>query len=541
MTVGYAAFQTNLDIKGTSKVSSNWNVLITNVTESNKEGQAETVGSPTWTDLTAYMEANLYQKGDYVEYEVTVENRGTLDAKLESITDNIKTTNEAIKISFTGYTKGEKLYKNTSKKIIVKIEYNPEFNGTIEEGSSEISIDLNYTQNNDYQNGEDGEITSPERYLVTYDCTSNGGNNCSSYNEYLKEGDTVNLNNTSSKEGYEFVGWNTNRDSEEGLTQLEMPSEDITLYAIYKDITPPTCNLTITKTTIDSVTVKADCQDESGIKEYRYSINEGDYNVSTSSEYTFDSFDISTIKIEVADNVGNKKIFQINDTKLQEGYHLIYSSLIDKYNDLNERNNKYEEEFLNKTYPVGSIYITESNTNPSETIGGTWEEYGKGKTLVGVDLNDTNFNTVNKLGGSKTNTLAVTNLPLHTHSIPILSGTAAQAGAHTHNDTAKSSNITGSFGALTPGEHTRWASGAFSATTLSQSSSQAVLTGTYSTGAIYGYKFSATPTITMTNASAGAHTHSVSTTASNTGPQGSSATFSNISPYITVYIWKRIS
>ncbi|MCI9586084.1 MAG: hypothetical protein HFH45_05595, partial [Bacilli bacterium] len=32
MTVGYAAFQTNLDIKGTSKVSSNWNVLITNVT-----------------------------------------------------------------------------------------------------------------------------------------------------------------------------------------------------------------------------------------------------------------------------------------------------------------------------------------------------------------------------------------------------------------------------------------------------------------------------------------------------------------------------
>ncbi|MCI9585627.1 MAG: hypothetical protein HFH45_03220, partial [Bacilli bacterium] len=73
MTVGYAAFQTNLDIKGTSKVSSNWNVLITNVTESKKEGQAETVGSPSWTDLTAYMEANLYQKGDYVEYEVTVE------------------------------------------------------------------------------------------------------------------------------------------------------------------------------------------------------------------------------------------------------------------------------------------------------------------------------------------------------------------------------------------------------------------------------------------------------------------------------------
>jgi len=239
MTVAYAAFQANLKVKGTSNITSNWNILITNVEETNKGGNAITTEkegkqNPSWDGLTANIEADLMQKGDFIEYEVTVENRGTLDAKLESIEDNIKTTNEAIKISFTGYTKGEKLYKNTSKKIIVKIEYNPEFNGTIEEGSSEISIDLNYTQNNDYQNGEGGEITSPERYLVIYDCTSNGGNNCSSYNEYLKEGEQVNLTETAEKEGYTFVGWNTNKDSETGFTKLQMPSEDITLYAIYK-------------------------------------------------------------------------------------------------------------------------------------------------------------------------------------------------------------------------------------------------------------------------------------------------------------------
>jgi len=67
MTAGYAAFQTNLKIKGTTKVSSNWNVLITNVTESNKEGDAETVGTPSWTELTAYMDANLLNRRYYNE------------------------------------------------------------------------------------------------------------------------------------------------------------------------------------------------------------------------------------------------------------------------------------------------------------------------------------------------------------------------------------------------------------------------------------------------------------------------------------------
>lgn len=30
---------------------------------------------------------------------------------------------------------------------------------------------------------------------------------------------------------------------------------------------------------------------------------------------------------------------------------------------------------LNKMYPVGSIYITNTNTNPSSTLGGTWQAY----------------------------------------------------------------------------------------------------------------------------------------------------------------------
>ena len=121
MAAGYAAFQTNLNIKGTSSINSNWDIRITNVTEANKNGDVETV-STNFSDLTAYMEANLYNKGDYIEYDVTIENKGTFDAKLSDIITNVKSNNEAVLITFSGYTKGETLYKETSKIIKVKIE-----------------------------------------------------------------------------------------------------------------------------------------------------------------------------------------------------------------------------------------------------------------------------------------------------------------------------------------------------------------------------------------------------------------------------------
>lgn len=52
-------------------------------------------------------------------------------------------------------------------------------------------------------------------------------------------------------------------------------------------------------------------------------------------------------------------------------------------------------------YPIGSIYISVDATNPSKWFGGTWVSFGSGRTLVGVDTNQTEFNTVQKTGGSK--------------------------------------------------------------------------------------------------------------------------------------------
>lgn len=56
---------------------------------------------------------------------------------------------------------------------------------------------------------------------------------------------------------------------------------------------------------------------------------------------------------------------------------------------------------LNLIYPVGSIYMSTTNTNPGSTLGGTWVAWGSGKVPVGIDLTDTDFDTIGKTGGSK--------------------------------------------------------------------------------------------------------------------------------------------
>lgn len=46
----------------------------------------------------------------------------------------------------------------------------------------------------------------------------------------------------------------------------------------------------------------------------------------------------------------------------------------------------------------------------------------KGRTLVGKDSTDTDFNTLGKTGGEKTHTLTVNEMPSHTHKIQVRSG-----------------------------------------------------------------------------------------------------------------------
>ena len=226
MAIGYAAFQTQLKVTGTTKVTSNWDIEITNVTSGTPTGSAENAVAPSFDKLWASMEANLYDKGDAMEYDVTIENKGTLDAKLNDILTNLSNSNsEAVIISFSGYTKGEVLKAKNTKVVHVKIEYNPEYEGG--ETSSEVEINFDYGQ-------ESSDPEKPAVYLLTYDYQTNGGNRTDSEGEYLISGSKVDLNVKAYKQGWTFVGWNTNKNAETALNNYQMPERASTLYAIYK-------------------------------------------------------------------------------------------------------------------------------------------------------------------------------------------------------------------------------------------------------------------------------------------------------------------
>lgn len=75
---------------------------------------------------------------------------------------------------------------------------------------------------------------------------------------------------------------------------------------------------------------------------------------------------------------------------------------------LSKSNSSYSTDNYNTLrpliYPVGSIYISVTDDTVAKVearYGGTWEVFGSGKTLVGVNSSDTDFSTVEKTGGSK--------------------------------------------------------------------------------------------------------------------------------------------
>lgn len=75
--------------------------------------------------------------------------------------------------------------------------------------------------------------------------------------------------------------------------------------------------------------------------------------------------------------------------------------------------------FLGKIYPIGSLYINASSaTNPGTLLGfGTWVAFGTGRTIVGVDTAQTEFDTLGETGGQK-------DIMAHSHIIPTFGGAA---------------------------------------------------------------------------------------------------------------------
>ena len=169
-------------------------------------------------------------------------------------------------------------------------------------------------------------------------------------------------------------------------------------------------------------------------------------------------------------------------------------------------------------YPVGSIYMSVSETNPGSLFAGTtWEKItgrfllGSGSPSDNTDLtfgplrNDGyNFGNGTK-GGQYTQALTVDQMPYHNHS-----SSSSYSGAnfyirHGYNDST-STVAAGSYTSVEKGVGATWGNG-FAVGTYSHAIDRVNIGGTVSTSVGY---------------------------------TGSGAAIANMPPYLVVNIWKRI-
>ena len=159
---------------------------------------------------------------------------------------------------------------------------------------------------------------------------------------------------------------------------------------------------------------------------------------------------------------------------------------------------------LETTHPIGSLEINTSGTNPSEYLGGIWESFGSGRTLVGVDSSDTDFDTAEETGGEKTHTLTTNEIPAHTHGSKSLVGTWANwgEGSGMVSSTTNGYKVTGIVSAVGDNNQYGWGT----STGRDQDNTSLKIDATHEHNSVGGGQ---------------AH--------------------NNLQPYITVYFWKRIN
>ena len=198
------------------------------------------------------------------------------------------------------------------------------------------------------------------------------------------------------------------------------------------------------------------------------------------------------------------------------------------------------EGLLDLVYPVGAIYMSVNSTSPATLFGGTWSALG-GQFLLAASSTYTAGST----GGAASTTLTTANLPSHTHSV---GAHAHGLNSHTHGVgtlAAASTSLTGratfrdvnvSSSDLMVGT----INGVFSYTTSSWSGEHWAMNGTSASGYKYQHlDFNGTHTHTVSGATAAASGSTANSTAFNSGATGSGSSFTNLPPYLAVYMWKR--
>lgn len=95
---------------------------------------------------------------------------------------------------------------------------------------------------------------------------------------------------------------------------------------------------------------------------------------------------------------------------------------------------------LDSIYPVGSVYISLTSTNPGTYLKGTWEQFAQGRTLIGVGEGSDGTNTqtfaVNDTGGEYKHLLTKKELSFLDYGA-LLQQNGSSIGVHSHGDNGK--------------------------------------------------------------------------------------------------------
>ena len=194
---------------------------------------------------------------------------------------------------------------------------------------------------------------------------------------------------------------------------------------------------------------------------------------------------------------------------------------------------------LNKIYPVGIVTWFNSNVNPNTALPGlTWTylNNGVGRTIRIAAANGSDVATT---GGSDSVTLAVGNLPSHTHSFSATTSsfdygtkTTNTTGAHTHSVSGSTNNT---------GAHTHTVGGHYGGDSIG-GKQRVQVSGT---AQVSSYAGAHAHTVSGTAASNGNHAHTVGigahshTVSGNTGGTGSGSAFSVTNQFYKLMAWVR--
>ena len=174
---------------------------------------------------------------------------------------------------------------------------------------------------------------------------------------------------------------------------------------------------------------------------------------------------------------------------------------------------------LDVVYPVGSIYMSANNIDPSKFIGGQWKSLDEGRVLIGAN----STYKAGAKGGEVSHVLTAAEMPSHGHS-----ASTNTAGAHTHS--RGTMNITGGGGYAEAYNN----DSAYWGAMYLDTSSKGYMGSNDTDYDNYRIGFDASRNWTGVTSTNGGHTHTVTV-----DKAGQGVAHNNMQPYLAVYMWQR--